>query len=186
MSTKKAKLEVQGINLLKELYLDKSNRDILKEVLKYFTVRARIKISYSYIKDSSKVCNICFSSFYRNAINLDCCYKVCLKCADDHISEYSEIRHWEEKWDRNFDKLEKVEIGFSHHCKNVGTSGKRIYNIKSLVEWINNEALDDVVNNNNKGSVYLDTFYDSICSQIIYKHGKGTRCYELLWGEKEK
>ncbi len=81
-----------GFNLIRKLYLEKENRDIVKEVVKYLgkDIRYRILFPDNYVG----VCNICFR---KDTFNIIRCIpnndfdasNVCENCVADHYLEYT-------------------------------------------------------------------------------------------------
>lgn len=89
-SIKKAKLEY--FNLLRELYLNVENRDVVNEVLVYICrdVRCEIVSSLGEGCDSCELCNNCFKKFKGEPLhNGD--HGFCVGCTLSHFDKYTKF-----------------------------------------------------------------------------------------------
>ncbi len=111
MSTKKIKFE-NDFNIIRELYLNKENRNLLNEFLKYLNI---IELSYLSISISGEtgICNNCFkyvSVYYQP----DCIdyrgFYLCHECRSEHHDKYSKYSH------SNLFSNNNICVVFSHEC----------------------------------------------------------------------
>ncbi len=94
LTTKKIKLE-SDFNILRELYLNKENRNILKELLKYVDKTTSGKFMKSFLPKKGRSRSICLNCFnYDRNIYTCACeknFKLCHECFEEHIDKYTKI-----------------------------------------------------------------------------------------------
>lgn len=167
-----------GFNLLKELYLNNDNRNILEDTLLYLDRFYRGRIIRSFTLEYGFICLNCFERYdtYYGQNRGDCCNFFCFHCAEYHFSRYTEIKQWEFHDCGGF--YVSCDIIVSHSCYEITDVYSICYGNEELIQRINGEDYHKM--NVHHDVKYYDDFYNGFCRDVVLRYGKGTRCYDLL------
>ncbi len=77
-------------NIIRELYLNKENRNILNEFIKYMNRSAIWFLMYS-TQDMTSLCHNCFKDENRSEISCSNLHLFCEKCNLEHLDKYSKF-----------------------------------------------------------------------------------------------
>ncbi len=101
-----------NFNILREIYLNKDNRNILSEFLKYISRKEIIPLIDSMYSDTRNICGNCFCkiSFLMNSLCGNY-YLFCSECILRHFDKYSEFKCI------TMDSYENcITVLFNHRC----------------------------------------------------------------------
>ncbi len=140
MSTKKIKFE-NDFNIIRDLYLNKENRNLLDEFLKYLNRDVRYKFMINILKNTNWICKNCFVQS-QMLYNTQCGGidkpLFCGRCLCEHFDKYSEYLYCDYVQDSNL-----INIRFSHKCDLYDTSNLIIKSAvnRFLIRFTNVEKL---------------------------------------------
>ncbi len=108
MSIKKIKFE-NNFNIIRELYLNKENRNLLNGFLKYLNRGSRIIFMVSILNGPISICENCYKD--TKTFRTDCNYGslFCQGCLYEHFDKYSRYS-WIHPGIRN------ISMKFNHQC----------------------------------------------------------------------
>ncbi len=107
-----------NFNIIREFYINKENRNILNELLKYIKRGIRFVFTASIFdkKQSYKkqLCNNCFKysnlEHYFPQCDEKCWYPFCIKCMDSHFDKYTIFKGYTETPHPGYVKLIFVHV----------------------------------------------------------------------------
>lgn len=144
------KTKIGDFNILKTLYLDGENRDILSVVRKLISKDTKMKITRSFIEKTNRrkttICECCFS-ITKNFRALNCGLKntqrteypiFCEKCWANHFNRYTEIEHVGYKKNVFIDHeyISEVKIDYNHKCPLKEFTSQRYFSTVRELEYI--------------------------------------------------
>ncbi len=107
-----------NFNIIRELYLNKENRDIINEFLKYINRKERSDFIYSMSHDICRYlfCDNCFKGSSGTRTKYSRCdrfgrWYFCEKCEEEHFDKYSKFAGIDKD---TFDSC--VQVCFYHEC----------------------------------------------------------------------
>ncbi len=117
-------------NIIRELYLNKDNRNILNEFIKYLNRETRLKFMINISTNPPSLCNNCFSEsqiIYKIKCKLSSGYSFCAECTREHFDKYSKYLYCDYMNNSNL-----INIRFLHKCDIFNNDSGRVM-IKSDV-----------------------------------------------------
>ncbi len=117
---------MNNFNIIRELYLNIENRNIIKEFLKYINWESKYSFIRSFIRTTSIICYNCYKKSKK--LVPFCTYyekeqvSLCITCYEDHMNKYSETCKF------NVDIPNNLSILSKHECEyNKGFIHKHVY-----------------------------------------------------------
>ncbi len=137
------------MNIIRELYLNRENRNLLNEFMKYLDRRIRSNFSIS-ILGLKFICDNCFkykTITYQPGCNNHKGFYFCEKCRIEHFDKYS-------KYESTFGSIHTkgITLGFSHICD--------IYKYQSILQkTLRGSSYKDFQNLSYEGYVSPSSIY---------------------------
>ncbi len=108
-------MDKSGFNIIRELYFNKENRNIINELLKYInrSLRTKFMSAVFSVSDIRFFCTNCFKFCTPRYSYCDCVglYLFCYYCDIDHFDKYSKLESIRASRDES-----DAEISFLHLC----------------------------------------------------------------------
>ncbi len=124
---KKSKVD---FSIIRELYLNKENRNIVNELLKYINRDVRSL----FMREIQNIITLCENCFKNEGCSLPICsnkYYFCEKCNTDHLDKYSELDNVHQ-----YSSSGESDFTYKHNC-DVTKKTFKIYLRISNSDWLN-------------------------------------------------